>query len=29
MADVDVRFAQKPDVKELSHVLGRAFLTTP
>ncbi|MDG4667675.1 GNAT family N-acetyltransferase [Mycobacterium sp. 236(2023)] len=29
MADVDVRFAQKPDVKELSRVLGRAFFDDP
>lgn len=29
MAEVDVRFAQKPDVKELSHALGRAFFDDP
>lgn len=29
MADVDVRFAQKSDVVELSRVLGRAFFDDP
>ncbi|VEG56685.1 N-acetyltransferase GCN5 [Mycolicibacterium aurum] len=29
MADIDVRFAQKPDVKELARVLGRAFFDDP
>lgn len=29
MSEVDVRLAQKPDVKELSRVLGRAFFDDP
>lgn len=29
MTDIDVRFAQKPDVKELARVLGRAFFDDP
>ncbi|PRC44106.1 GNAT family N-acetyltransferase [Mycobacterium sp. ITM-2017-0098] len=29
MSEIDVRFAQKPDVKELARVLGRAFFDDP